>query len=199
MNRWQYGDHWSEFQWEKEFRQDERRISRYYRELPGCLDLPGEDDLIRRKLAQTEPVSAAADTSRELNFFSDDDDDDGGDGDWRSRPGAEACRRAEYLASCWNRLASDLPDKLFPAALATSCRFGKILELVYAFSDNFDAPAAMRIGLIKHIVGEIGDLLGELEQWRRQARRELRGLNDLAEQLHFFRESALDSMAALRK
>ena len=199
MNRRQYGDHWNEFQWEKEFRQDEERISRYYRELPGCLDLPGEDDLIRRKLAQTEPVSAAAESSRELNFFSDDDDDDDGDGDWRSRPGAEACRRAEYLASCWNRIASDFPDKLFPAALATSCRFGKILELVYAFSDNSDAPAAMRIGLIKHIVGEIGDLFGDLAQWRRHAGRALKELTDLSEQLHFFREAALDSMAALKK
>ena len=199
MNRWQYSDHWSESQWENEFRMDEQRISRYYRELPGCLDLPGEDDLIRRKLAQAEPVSAAAEKPREWNFFSDEDDEESTDGDWRSRPGAEACRRAEYLASCWNRIASDFPDRLFPAALATSCRFGKILELIYTFSDNSDAPAAMRIGLIKHIVGEICGLLGDLHRWRRHAGRDIKGLTDLSEQLHYFREAALDSMTAIRK
>ena len=39
-------DNWNEFQWEHEIRRDERRISCYYRELPACLDLPGEEEMI---------------------------------------------------------------------------------------------------------------------------------------------------------
>lgn len=39
-------DNWNEYRWEQEIRRDERRISCYYRELPACLDLPGEEDMI---------------------------------------------------------------------------------------------------------------------------------------------------------
>ena len=44
-------DNWNEFQWENEIRRDERRISCYFRELPACLDLPGEEAMIFDSLA----------------------------------------------------------------------------------------------------------------------------------------------------
>ena len=43
-------ENWNEFQWENEIRRDERRISCYFRELPACLDLPGEEEM--RALAE---------------------------------------------------------------------------------------------------------------------------------------------------
>ena len=41
---------WNEFQWEEEIRRDERRICGYFHELPSCLDLPGEEEMIYEKL-----------------------------------------------------------------------------------------------------------------------------------------------------
>ena len=46
-----YRQNRSEFDWEREIRRDERRISKYYRELMYCLDLPGEEEMIYDQLA----------------------------------------------------------------------------------------------------------------------------------------------------
>jgi hypothetical protein len=70
---------WDEFQWEKEMRQDEKRIRQYFNILPGCLDLPGEEDSIISKLmAQPDLVPSAAgkdDTDSSLDIFFEDEDE----------------------------------------------------------------------------------------------------------------------------
>ena len=42
---------WDEFRWEQEIRRDERRINCYFRTLPACLDLPGEEDMVNSAIA----------------------------------------------------------------------------------------------------------------------------------------------------
>lgn len=41
---------WSEFDWEREIRKDDARISAYISELPKYIDLPGEDSILMRSI-----------------------------------------------------------------------------------------------------------------------------------------------------
>ncbi len=196
---------WDEFQWENEFRKDDHRIAGYYRALAGCLDLPGEDELIRGRMAQAEPVLAASYTVKDqrLNFDDDAEDDENGqfssDVDWRFKPGAEACRRVEDMAASWNRFASSFSGSHMPEVLAVSCRFGSLLEKVYALADNSEAPAALRISTVKRILASVNDLLGCLNTYTVSPHKNNKELADILIQLQFFREAAVDSLDALRK
>ena len=67
--------HWDEFRWEEEIRQDERRISGYFRELAGCLDLPDEEELIYGQLAGRNDLVIAETPDSIRNTYSDDDED----------------------------------------------------------------------------------------------------------------------------
>ena len=200
---------WDEFRWEKEFRREELRIAGYYRILAACLDLPGEDDLIRRSMAQAEYVPAQFPAGEWLqDQYGGEEDEDGdnenpearfaAENDWRYKPGAEACRRVEALAAAWNRIACEMEDKYTREILITSCSFGSLVEKVYALSDNSEAVVNMRISIIKRILGNINDLLGCLEHWRNILSAEDAGITDIIKHLHYFREAAVDSLAALR-
>ena len=70
----------SEFDWEREIRRDERRISKYYRELMYCLDLPGEEEIINEQLtghcADPVPAGKYGDALNNRRFFDRDEDDE---------------------------------------------------------------------------------------------------------------------------
>ena len=69
--------HWNEFQWEEEIRRDEQRISGYFRELAGCLDLPDEEELIYGQLAaKNELVPQPESTESLRDYFSGSDEDE---------------------------------------------------------------------------------------------------------------------------
>src|SRR5574344_611219 len=70
---------WNEYQWEHEIRRDERRISRYFRELPACLDLPGEEDMIFNSLLSHTDLVPTAGTPAALRCWYNSDDDDSDD------------------------------------------------------------------------------------------------------------------------
>ena len=196
---------WDEFQWEKEFRKDDHRIAGYYRALAGCLDLPDEDEIVKGRMAQAEPVFASSFFGREQhqNMDEDNGDDDNSqavqDTDWRFRPGAEACRRVADMVSSWNRLASSFPPGQMAGVLATTCRFGVLLERVYALSDCGDSPVALRISMVKRILASLNELIGCLNDWCSIIHKGSRELTDIIMQIQFFREAAVDSLAALRK
>lgn len=198
---------WNEFQWEAEIRKDELRISRYFKALAGCLDLPGEEDLIyKRLMAQPELVPTGVDASAAVmrDIFEgaqagDEEEEgewEGSGGDWRRKPGAEACRRIEYLAGEWNVLAAALetPERMV-RALGVSCLFGKLLSRVYSLTDgDGDAPPSLRVSLLKRVLADINDLLGALGQWNADRHVSRERLDWLSDQLQHFREAAIDSL-----
>ncbi len=202
---------WNEFQWEAEIRKDELRISRYFTALAGCLDLPGEEDLIyRRLMAQPELVPTGVDANHAdmrdifggLAFHEEDEEEADWDaaGDWRRKPGAEACRRVEYMAGEWNAMAAglDVPEPM-TEALAVSCLFGRLLSRVYNLTDDpGDTPPPLRVSLLKRVLADINDVLGALEPWCGDGRLPRERVIWLQEQLQHFREAAIDSLHNLR-
>lgn len=202
---WNFRNNWDEFAWERELRKDELRISRYFKTLPGCLDLPGEDDMIYRTLmAQPELVPTGVRDPRSISMFNDPDGDADEDlrGDQPPRRGNfEALRRLEALASDWNLLvASELDDRHFAEALAVTCAFGKLLARVLNLSDVEEVPETvnLRISLAKRILADINELSIRLEEFRKKELLADHRLARFLEQMTYLRESALDLLAVLR-
>lgn len=79
---------WSEFDWEREIRKDDARVSAYITELPKYIDLPGEDSILMRTI------------KRRLGSDRDDDwgpvpyDESGDEQDMQPFPGSENWRAA---------------------------------------------------------------------------------------------------------
>ena len=169
-----------EFDWEQEIRRDELRISRYYRELAYCLDLPGEDEIIYENLSgrTPEPVPAAAgDDPLRRKFFDRDDDD----GEEENLPHHQSVlvSRIDRLAASWCVLsASALSRELFiPGGLAVACAYAKLLARVSDFSDADPVTErALRLSLAKRALADVNELLGamyELSSWQKGLKSEL--------------------------
>ena len=93
---------WSEFDWEREIRKDDSRISAYIAELPKYIDLPGEDSILMRSI------------KRRLGSEKDDEDwgpvpyDESGENqedfpfpnseNWKSEPGGPVYHNCSVLA-----------------------------------------------------------------------------------------------------
>lgn len=88
------GESWNEFQWEKEIRRDERRISCYFRELPGCLDLPGEEEMIFSTLLSSPDLVPTGGNPDSLRFWQRPDEDDEEYEDSDDPPGAVPAPRS---------------------------------------------------------------------------------------------------------
>lgn len=195
-------EHWNEFQWENEIRRDERRISCYYRELPECLDLPGEEDMIFDSLLSHPdlvPTGGSADSLRSWCQDSDEDDEPPFDGNDR-RPGSELVAALDRLAAEWNVLAvSRLRSTLEPAGLAVGCAFGKLLARVADFVDTVDpADRALRISLGKRSLADLNDLTGALRQLQERQRSAASEIELIVEPLSHMREQLLDLLADSR-
>ena len=121
--------HWDEFRWEEEIRQDERRISGYFRELAACLDLPDEEELIYGQLASRNDlvVAETPDSIRNTNSYDDEDMEEENRAPRRSVESATV-DELDMLCAEWNILtAVPLSFQQQTAALGCSCAFSKLL------------------------------------------------------------------------
>ena len=121
--------HWDEFRWEEEIRQDERRISGYFRELAACLDLPDEEELIYGQLASRNDlvVAETSDPIRNINSYDDEDMEEENRSPRRSVESATV-DELDMLCAEWNILtAVPLSFRQQTAALGCSCAFSKLL------------------------------------------------------------------------
>ena len=160
-------DDWNEFRWEHEIRRDERRISCYYRELPGCLDLPGEEDMIFNSLLSRPdlvPTGASPDSLRTWRPPEDEEDDEESEGQRPPRPADEVVEQLDRLASEWNALAaSRLRSNLELPGLGISCAYGKLLARAADFVDTDEnRERALKISLGKRALADLNELTGEL-------------------------------------
>lgn len=90
---------WSEYDWEREIRKDDARVSAYITELPKYIDLPGEDNIlirtIKRRLGTEKeeedwgPVPADAEDSQAMFPSSE---------NWRAVPGGPVYHNCSVLA-----------------------------------------------------------------------------------------------------
>ena len=163
---WSFRENWDEYSWAREIRKDELRIAGYFRTLPGCLDLPGEDEMIfKRLMSQPEMVpTGVTDPNTILRGqfdCSEDEIDEEELKENRRRNNFEATRRLENLAVEWNLLAAArFPEKSMGDILSVTCAFGKVLSRGYNFEDTEDAAdtLALRISLLKYMLADLNDL-----------------------------------------
>ena len=167
----------SEFDWEREIRRDERRISKYYRELMYCLDLPGEEEIINEQLGGhcADPVLAGkyGDALNNRRFFDRDDDDDE---DQPPRPFSPLVTLVDRLAAEWCAAsASMLDDRLFiSGGISIACAYAKLLGRIADFADADPVrEKTLRISLLKRAIADINDLAGafrEIGNWQGSVR-----------------------------
>jgi len=190
----------SEFDWEREIRRDERRISKYYRELMYCLDLPGEEEIINEQLtghcADPVPAGKYGDALNNRRFFDRDDDDE--EDPTPPRPYSPLVTLVDRLAAEWCAAsASMLDDRLFiSGGISIACAYAKLLGRIADFADADPVrEKTLRISLLKRAVADINDLAGAFQEiggWQNSVR-------DIAarqiEELSLLRERLTDLLA----
>jgi len=166
-------EHWNEFQWEKEIRRDERRISCYFRELPVCLDPPGEEEMIFNSLLSSPDLVPTGGDPDSLRYWRHPDEEDEEDyDDAEDTPhrhsGTEIVNEIDRLATEWNvSCASSLRSTLNLRGLGIVCAFGKLLARTADFIDtDLETASGLKISLGKRALADLNDLVGGLKQLR---------------------------------
>ena len=205
---WSFRQNWDEFAWSKEIRKDELRIAGYFRALPSCLDLPGEDEMIFKKLMnQPEMVpTGVTDPHRMLKSEFEQPEDEA---EWdeerrenRRRNPFEAARKVENLAREWNLLAaSSYEPQAFASGLRGGCILGKLLSRIYNFEETDDAEDNMplRIGLLKRMLSDLNEAVEILSDCGKTGFISAEQLDDFLKTLAFVRENVIDKLNTLRK
>lgn len=208
-------EQWSEFDWERELRKDDERVSSYFRELPDYIDLPGEDEMIYRRIQRKkEPVSHGADwpfhslDGADNDFEGPDDYEDDSpeaeeerrrwDEEWQKREGAATyihCGKiARELAALF---AADIKGSVSSAKLMSAlCLTGKIMARTTDLIEleKGELPA-LRIALCKRLASDANQLLGILNEI--PPGRD--GLEHVTDLVHEIREQLLDILVNARK
>lgn len=202
---WSFRDNWDEFAWAKEIRKDELRIAGYFRTLPACLDLPGEDEMIfKRLMSQPEMVPTGVsdpNTILRSQFDTEDELDEEEIKENRRRNSFEAAPRLENLAVEWNLLAaSRLMGKFDRDVLAVTCAFGKILSRVYNYEDTEDSAetVSLRISLIKYMLADLNELAEVIKNTAANCDLSAEDQAKFFNTLALVRENILDRLKKLR-
>lgn len=160
---------WDEFRWEQEIRRDERRINCYFRTLPLCLDLPGEEEMISSTIAaQGDLLPETPDNSNVIPPWSylqlQEDDEERSTGDFQEcrRPGEYIVESIDALASQWNLHCAITPPIQF-AALPVGCAYAKLLARCADFLDVDHKNTALKRCLGKRALCDLLELHNYLE------------------------------------
>ena len=190
---------WDEFRWEQEIRRDERRINCYFRTLPSCLDLPGEEDMVNNTIAsQSDLMPESRNALAPWSYLAQDQEEE------RDIPVQEGRRPGEYiidsldkLAAQWNLHCALRPDIRY-AALTLSCAYAKLLARC---ADFFDVPSenkALKKCLGKRSLNDLLELNHFLEMLSNSAPQEKEFVEFQQKRLIALREQLADYLAACK-
>ncbi len=195
---------WDEYQWEKEIRRDERRISSYLRELSGCLDLPGEEEMIFNRLAADRdiiPVGATADSIRSWCYSGLDENRDSEEAA-DARPGKDMVDFLDFLAAEWNFFISGIFEAGFSgAALGVSCSYAKLLARAIDFVESDPvSELQLKLSLGKRMLADLNELIAMLKKFRKTTEKEAVAEYTAEHIVHLLRlrTGAADMMTYLR-
>lgn len=199
---------WNEFDWEREIRRDELRISRYFQALSHCLDLPGEDEIIYRGLMnQPELIPHNASFLPKANNIYLEQEEDAMENEEISlaellhKNGGELLRRIDRIAREWNIVfATEVRNTYMEDAIALTCQFGKLLGRVANFvevDENHDP--GLKISLAKRILADINALFAGLAKMLSRQKTLQNSLLKLNGDLQQLRESTIDILSELRQ
>ena len=166
---------WDEFRWEQEIRRDERRINCYFRTLPSCLDLPGEEEIVNGTIAAQSdllPMPGTNNTSAPWSYLQlpEDDAEDREESPpvEGRRPGEHIIESIDKLASQWNIHCAATPEIQY-AALSISCSYAKLLARCADFFDVPENNTALRRCLGKRCLCDLLELNTFLEMLEKSA------------------------------
>lgn len=199
----QHQENWNEFRWEREIRRDEKRINRYFSELPHCLDLPNEEEAIMDRLMahpDLVPVGAAWRNTEIIDFFFDDEDDFFDAAELRRRKGSDLLFDASKLAREWNVLiVAESEAKMFKSGLAVTCLFGRLLSrCADVLEIEEQHMAGLKLGLYKRILADINDIAGALIKIKSACPAIILKVDVFIGYLHHIREKVIDYMNEVR-
>ncbi len=194
---------WNEYNWEREIRRDEKRISRYFQELPRCLDLPGEEDIIMKKLmAQPDLVPTNAEWNGFVfgESFFEEEEDFLIDGDWKQRKGADIFIQLEKIAFEWNVIfASELRSANLKDGLSVICLMGKQLSrCADMLGIDTEDMCPLKISLTKRVLADINELVGALREMKSKQPNLETKINGFIGHLHSIRENTIDLINELK-
>ena len=164
MNFEQYNNK-NEFYWEREFRKDDTRIAACMREIPAVIDLPEEDELLKKRLQKQQKYTPLTAKSYGLNnselfefedvMFPD---------NWRERESSIIYSNIERLANEWASFyAAHLPEKFNIPGIRTLCLYGTMLGYAIDLLDTAENKfAGLKIALCKRILSDINSIIDEL-------------------------------------
>jgi len=162
---------WNEFEWEREFRRDENRIHYYFKVLPYFLDLPGEEDIILKKMKLNPELVSQNDNWDDIapSIFYDDYEDEQVfmSEDWAQKDSAKIYLQLAKLASQWNIIfASELKDSALGAGLHITCLYGRALAYAAEMidTDTEEDITAFLLCIEKRLHREINRIIGKLSE-----------------------------------
>lgn len=158
---------WDEFRWEQEIRRDERRINCYFRTLPSCLDLPGEEEMVNSAIAARGDLlpdpALRGNVITPWSYQSPDEDGEEHTLEERHR-GEFLIDSLDKLASQWNLHCAITPEIQY-AALSIACSYAKLLARCADFLDVPEENTSLQRCLGKRCLNdllEVHTLLGML-------------------------------------
>ncbi len=161
----------NEFQWEQELRREDCRISCYFRELPLCLDLPGEDEMIFENMQSYPGLIPAGASPGQWRIWDEPDFEhfceEDAEQDFLQQRGmpSEWILRLDRMQVAWNMLAARVTDdEMIRIFLAVSCAFGKTMVHFSDFEETvLPELRPLKICLGKRTLEDIGELCGMLK------------------------------------
>ena len=171
---------WSEYDWEREIRKDDARLSAYITELPKYIDLPGEDSILMRTIkrrlgAENQedwgpvPYDDSAE-NQDMSPFP-------GSENWRAADGGPVYHNCSVLARDFALGAATCPDeKVRPRVMRILTFYGQLMarsadlidmslevqrsQMEY---DECEIPVNLRIALVKRLLSFQNKLSRELK------------------------------------
>lgn len=197
---------WDEFQWERELRNHESRIARYFQGLVYCIDLPAEEacaDFQIGSAAPSDPVSTRNNNNPALQEWLQEHDSD--EEDVESAPERHPSCFApvdaiDQLAVSWNTIfASRLSGELLADGMGITCAFAQLLARVADFTEpGRDCTPPLLITLGKRSLTDLKELCCRLEFLGTEQPSLLPEITAICARLLLVREQLLSSLNELR-
>lgn len=170
---------WSEYDWEREIRKDDARVSAYISELPKYIDLPGEDSILMRTIKRRLGSDHEEDwgpVPYEESQESQDESPFPNSENWRAAPGGPVYHNCSVLVRDFTLGAASCPDdSVRPRAMRILTIYGQIMarsadlidmslevERAQMEMEDCDIPDNLRIAIIKRLIQFQNNLTREL-------------------------------------
>lgn len=150
-----------EFYWEREFRKDDSRINSCMREIPAVVDLPGEDELLMKRV-QKQPEYAKGLQKWNESFLEEffEFDDISFPDNWKECEGAAIYSTLEGMMEEWCRLYASENSE---AGLKVLCYYGNIMGFAIDLVDfGGDKMAGLKVALCKRIYNGLSNIISTI-------------------------------------